>query len=190
MESADASISFISFDQIAPMSSVRVAVIDDVQYLSIRDFIMVMCDQNCVNACQTWRRFPKDRVNALSSVMYTDYKFKGRGQQKQDLIQVQGALKLLMWLPGKRANEFKSKAVGILNRFYTGDTTLLAEIRENSKANGPVNVTARAAISTHVADADAVVRQHNVYMREAISQTHDFLESVKAIKQGSHAFQY
>jgi len=139
------SLDRIPFDDIAQNSSVRVAVVDGVQYLSIRDIIMVMCDKNGNHANEIWRRVPenfKEEVNAFC----VNLRFKGPGQKAQPVIQFQGALKMMMWLPGEKAKTFRSKAAEILTRYYAGDKTLLEEVWANAQASAPINEAARAAL--------------------------------------------
>ena len=135
----------MAFDEIIPSASVRVAVVDGIQYLSIRDLIMVMCVKNGNDAGQIWRRIPESNKNELQAICLT-FKFKGRGQQDQTVIQFQGALKLLMWLPGEKAKSFRSQAAEILTRYYAGDKTLLEDVWENAQSHNPINEAARAAL--------------------------------------------
>ena len=58
----------MAFDEIIPSASVRFAVVDGIQYLSIRDLIMVMCGKDGNQAAEIWRRlsdFKKEEVKAL-----------------------------------------------------------------------------------------------------------------------------
>lgn len=145
MSAAATSLDRIPFDDIAQNSSVRVAVVDGVQYLSIRDIIMVMCSQNMDRAGKTWRNIPDSFKEEVRQFL-TSFKFKGQGQQMQAVIQFQGALKLMMWLPGEQAKTFRTKAAEILTRYYAGDKTLLNEVWANAQAQAPINEAARAAL--------------------------------------------
>ena len=135
----------ISYNEIIPEATVRFTVIDDVQYLSVIDIISVMCGQTTHNAAQTWRRFPENYKNELETFC-SQYKFKGRGQREQPVIQFQGALKLMMWLPGEQAKKFRSKAAEILTRYYAGDKTLLNDVWANAQSKQPINEAAREAL--------------------------------------------
>jgi hypothetical protein len=105
----------IGFDDIVPSASVRAAVVDGIQYLSIRDLIMVMCGKDGNQAGEIWRRLSDSRKEEVKAFCF-NLKFKGSGQKEQTAIQFQGALKLLMWLPGERAKSFRSQAAEILTR--------------------------------------------------------------------------
>jgi hypothetical protein len=135
----------IPFDDIAQNSSVRVATVDGVQYLSIRDIIMVVCDKNGNYANEVWRRVP-ETFKAEVAGFIVNLKFKGPGQKSQPVIQFQGALKMMMWLPGEQAKKFRSTAVNILTSYYAGDKTLLNEVWANAQAQAPINEAARAAL--------------------------------------------
>ena len=47
-------ITSIPFEEIVPGATVRVAVIDGVQYLSIRDIIMCVCGKNATGTKGVW----------------------------------------------------------------------------------------------------------------------------------------
>ena len=121
----------------------------------------------------------------------TTLKFKGAGQQEQPVIQFQGALKLLMRLPGENAKIFRSKAADILTRYYAGDKTLLKEVWANAQSASPINEAARAALPgvdaleeysakrqkmmehleedlTLIKVAGAATKEYNVHLREQV----------------------
>jgi len=135
----------IPFDEITPGAKVRFTLIDGVQYLSVRDIIMVMCNKNNQEAARTLGRMPGSVQRELLP-FWQNFHFPGRGQSEQPVIQFQGALKLLMWLPGDQARQFRRKASDILTRYYAGDKTLLTDICANAEAQGVINQAARAAM--------------------------------------------
>jgi len=135
----------ISFNEIISEATVRFTVIDEVQYLSIRDIIMVMCGKDRNQSSEVWRRISDESKNEVKEYCL-DFKFKGRGQQEQPVIQFQGALKLMMWLPGEQAKKFRSKAAEILTRYYAGDKTLLNDVWANAQSKQPINEAAREAL--------------------------------------------
>jgi hypothetical protein len=65
------------------------------------------------------------------------HKFKGRGQGYQAVITVEGAMKLIMVLPGERAKAMRLQAADILSRYILGEDSLVEEIKQN-KQIGPV----------------------------------------------------
>jgi len=147
----------IPFDEIIPGATVRFTVVDGVQYLSVRDLIMVMCGQTNDRAGYTWRMMSdsiKDELRCFS----TNFKFPGRGQQEQPMIQFQGAIILFMQLPGEKAKQLRKKASNILTRYYAGDKTLLAEVYANAESRGMINQAARAALPP--VQADEVEDEH------------------------------
>ena len=76
----------------------------------------------------------------------------GRGEKIQDVIDFQGALKLIMWLPGNTARDFRGKTVDILTRYFAGDSSLHAEVEANAESGAAINEAARAALPQVVVD--------------------------------------
>ena len=99
--------SSIPFDEIVPGATVRLAVINGIQYLSIRDIIMHVCGKDNKQASQIWDRMSEDKKEELSSFC-RNFQFPGRGQSEQPVITFPGALKLIMFLPGKNAQDLRS----------------------------------------------------------------------------------
>ena len=59
-------MSTMDFNELVSGATVRFQVIDNVQYLSIRDFIMVVCEQNSKRAWATWNNLSEERKDELS----------------------------------------------------------------------------------------------------------------------------
>jgi hypothetical protein len=172
----------IPFGELISGASVRVALIKGVQYLSVRDIIMVMCGQTADRATKTWRNLSDKRKEEVRQIL-TNLKFKGTGQKEQPVIQFQGAIKLMMWLPGERAKQFRSQASAILTRYYAGDKTLLADVIDNAESGAGINEAAREAlpdlvdemgtkrrrIVTTISEKELVrMKEQNVFLREHI----------------------
>ena len=51
------------------------------------------------------------------------------------MITLEGALKLIMWLPGDMAKDYRSRACGILTCYLDGDSTLVEEIEANTESS-------------------------------------------------------
>ncbi len=86
----------MAFDEIIAGATVQFTVIDGMQYLSVRDLFMMLCGQNNDRAGYTWRMMSDSIKNEFGDFIRA-FKFQGRGQQDQPVIQLQGGLKLLMW---------------------------------------------------------------------------------------------
>ena len=133
----------IPFDEIVTGASVRITVIKNIQYLSVRDLIRTVCVKNANGAAEIWRKLPSNLKNELlDENTLEEFQFKGRGNSKQPIITFQGAIKLLMFLPGSNARSVRSAAAHILARYCEGDESLHNEISKNKQVG-----TAKACIS-------------------------------------------
>jgi len=139
-------MSIMQFDELLPGATVRFTVIDGVQYLSIRDFIMAVCDKDGKRATEVWYRVSDEQKSEVSAFC-GNFKFPGRGQQEQPVITFDGALILMNWLPGENAKKWRGKTARILKRYFAGDPTLLDEVRANANKTAPINEAARAALN-------------------------------------------
>jgi hypothetical protein len=145
----------LKFDELVPGASVRFTVMNGVQYLCIKDLIMVVCEKDSNDAGQIWRRLPDDKKIEVQSYCL-NFKFPGRGQSEQPVITFPGAIKIMMWLPGDNAKNFRTKAAEIITRYYAGDKSLLLEIEANAASDAPINQMARASL---IADSDILMIQ-------------------------------
>ena len=136
----------IPLDELAPGATIRFTVIDGVQYLSIRDFIMHMCDKDYKAASKIWERMSADRKEEVSSFCRY-FKFSGQGQQEQPVITFPGAIKLSMFLPGENAKNNRSIMAKILVRYFAGDPSLIQEIEANAQSGQPIAQMARASLA-------------------------------------------
>ncbi len=135
----------IPFDELISGATVRFTVIDGVQYLCVLDLIMDICGKHRHYSAEIWRNLSESFKTEVGCFLRY-FKFPGRGQQEQPVIQFKGAVKLLMWLPGENAKKFRCKASEILTRYYAGDKTLIADICDNAESRGAMNEAARAAL--------------------------------------------
>ena len=140
----------IPFDDFAPGTTVRVKVVDNNQYLSIRDIIMRVSKKNNNDAGEVWRNLSPEHKSELQEFIL-NIQFPGRGQSEQPVITFPGALKLVMFLPGKNAKHARSVMAKILVRYFAGDPTLLGEIEANAASGDPVPQMARESLSSETA---------------------------------------
>jgi hypothetical protein len=142
--------SVIAFDEITTGSEVRFTVINGVQYLSIRDLIMIICEKDNNHACEVWRNFPEDAKADMKDEIST-FQFPGKGQSKQPVITFPGAIEMLMQLPNiGRVRQLRSKGTKIIMRYLAGDKSLIKEIEQNAASDAPIAQMARAAIEPDV----------------------------------------
>lgn len=135
----------LSFEELGSDLSVRLIKIENINYLSVRDIIMIICKKSSHEAAEVWRRLNPDLQNGLQPYLKT-HQFAGRGQSPTPVITLDGALQLIMILPGNVAKEYRSKACTILKRYLAGDMSLVEEIKANAISSTPINVLARESM--------------------------------------------
>lgn len=136
----------IPFDDIVPGATVRLTVIQDIQYLSVRDVIMHVGGHSSKTANKVWERLSDDKREEVATLCRI-FKFSGQGQSEQPVITFKGALKLIMWIGGENAKKYRSVMVNILQRYYAGDESLTDEIAANAQSDAPIHQIARASIA-------------------------------------------
>jgi hypothetical protein len=140
----------IPFDEIAAGTSARTCIIENLQYLSIRDTLMHVCGLTQKRANEKWERLPEDMKEELAAFC-GQYRFPGPGNPTPSpVITFKGALKLVMMVSGAKAALYRSAMVKILTRYYAGDGTLLEEVEANAQSSAPVQQMARAALTEKV----------------------------------------
>jgi hypothetical protein len=105
--------------------------------ISVFDFIKVVGGQR--NPKQTWSNIQNSHKDEV--VQFLDYAQFGK-TKKTPVVNVQGMVKLLFWLPGELAKQFRSKSAEIMIRYLGGDITLIEEIKAIDKCHieNPNNV--------------------------------------------------
>jgi len=124
----------ISLEEIAPNSSVRAVEVNHIYYLSIRDIIMVVCNTNNNYAGYIWRKIITERQKYISTLEVIQYRFPGQGQREMPVVPLEGAIELIMHLPGPTAKTYRTSMAKIISRYITGDLSLCNEIKENKEA--------------------------------------------------------
>ena len=137
----------IPMDDIQVGASAKVCMLNGVEYMSIRDLIMSQCEKTNKRASETWATFSPEAKRELSGFC-GKFQFPGRGQREEDVINFQGAMRLIMMLTGDVAMRNRSKMVDKLQRFYAGDRSLIQEIEGNAESNSDVCRMARASLLT------------------------------------------
>ena len=139
-------MSMISLKSILPNAEgVRVANINGMPYMSIRDLIMAICGKNGNDAGEVWRNLSA-KCKTIIQAFVLHFQFPGRGQSLQPVITLQGLVKLIAWLPGDLAKEKQNAICDLVTRFLAGDQTLHAAIDENAASTAQLNVMARASL--------------------------------------------
>ena len=149
-------------DEIISGSTIRFTIIDEVKYLSVRDFIMHVCEKDNNEAGQVWRRMSEEEKENLKPYQ-KEFKFPGRGQQDQPVITFPGALLLVGMLPGKNAEKHRAAITKIVIRYFAGDSSLIEEVESNAKSNEPVAQMARDSLPTKKKDTELQVSRKRQY---------------------------
>ena len=128
----------LTFDGIFSGRESEIRITPDKQ-ISVFDFIKVVGGQK--DPYSTWQRIlneHKDEVQAFC----TNLKFPGSGQRLTPVVNVQGMVKLLFWLPGELAKQFRSKSAETMIRYLGGDLTLIDEIKtiDQNHTQNPNNI--------------------------------------------------
>jgi len=98
--------------------TVRFTVIEGKTYMSVRDVIMVVCrKKNNQRGWETWDRLDAEKKEEVADCLRY-HQFPGQGQREQPVITLEGAVKLIMWLPGKVAKGVRARAADILVRYF------------------------------------------------------------------------
>lgn len=155
----------ISVDEIVPGASVRMCVLDDLQYLCIRDTVMYFGGKKAQAATRTWERLPESRKQEVCTEC-TSFQFPGQGQVEQPVITFKGALKLIMWIGGEKAKDMRSAMVSILSRYYAGDGSLMDEIEANAQSSAPIPQMARASLAAEAPVQDEFALTHKRKLQE------------------------
>lgn len=137
----------IPFDEIAAGTSARTCVIENEQYLAIRDIFMHISSLSTVRANEKWRLL-SDEVKKEVAEFLGNFQFPGKGNKPEPVIKFKGALKLVMLISGSKAALYRSAMAKILTRYYAGDGTLLEEVEANAQSSAPVAQMARAALAS------------------------------------------
>jgi len=94
----------VQLEEIAELTggteSVRFTVINGGTYMSVRDIIMVVCKKDNNMVGEVWRNTSDKQKEELQDSIL-NFQFPSQGQRVQPVITLEGALKLIMWLPGE-----------------------------------------------------------------------------------------
>jgi hypothetical protein len=110
--------------------------------VSVLDIIQTAggCTKNSVH--KIWQRLKETYGEEVLTYCH-DLKFPGAGQRETPCINAKGLVKLLMWIPGKLAQEFRNQTADIMIRYLGGDTSLINEIKYTDQLhieNGESNI--------------------------------------------------
>ena len=182
----------MEFGELIPNASVRFTIINGMQYLSIRDLIMVVCDKDGNQSHEVWRRLPEHQKDEVK-VFCLNFKFPGRGQQDQPVITFPGAIKVMMWLGGKKAKTFRTQVTEILTKYFAGDKSLLRDLHANAESNSPINEAARASLQSEAAAQTSLGQPEKrqklcVPTPEELERCKEFTQFMSALSEGNRHY--
>jgi hypothetical protein len=143
----------IPFDEFSDGATVRYTMLEGKPYMSVHDIIMCACGKDNDQAGKVWRDLSFELKNGLRRFL-SRFQFLGHGQSAQPVITFQGALKLIMLLPGKNARSTRSKINTIVQRHFAGDKSPVAEIQANAMSDNPIPRLARQPLAEDNAITD------------------------------------
>jgi hypothetical protein len=135
------------------------------KYVSVFDVIKIAGGQK--NPKETWK-------NLLKKYELIDFcdnlKFKGPGQRYTPCINVDGLVKLLMLIPGKKAIEFKNLTASVMVRYLGGDLTLANEVKniDNIHIQNGNNDIFRQQIQRKIKYVDKVISTETVLSKKQL----------------------
>lgn len=96
--------------------------------------VMLVCSKNRNMAGEVLRNIPENQFPQSNFIIK---KLPGKGNGHTKLVSLKHAVELIMVLPGKIANKYRLKFVGIITRYLNGDTSMCIEI-ENNRVLGKI----------------------------------------------------
>jgi len=142
----------ISLEEIVPNAKIEQKRVNGVQYLNVLNLIMVMCQKTEMKyANRIWKNMRKTYKLDIESELkpeLRDIQFRSNPSNLQLGITFPGAMKLIMWLPGSFAKEFRSQAAHLLIRYFAGDKTMLKEVLDNATSSNPLFDSCRQSLET------------------------------------------
>jgi hypothetical protein len=119
----------------------------DLQFHAI-DLIQTVCSTSRDYAGQIFLR-----IVAAKQFFELDITYVVRGVRKMPLVSFHQAIKLLMVLPGVKANDGRGKFAQVVHAFIAGDPELKTKIDENAESLHWFNVLARESLQADRAAA-------------------------------------
>lgn len=98
-------------------ATVRIAIVNGVRYLSLRDLMMLLFVIENKEVSRKWNELSIEAKHDILPSCYMS-QFPGRGQTKQPVITLPGALKVIMYFSGEHAKRRQDMLVNILDRHF------------------------------------------------------------------------
>jgi hypothetical protein len=148
--------------------------------ISVFDFIKVVGGHK--KPKNVWYDIEKRYKNELA-LFSGQFKFPGRGKTLTPVINVNGMVKLLFWLPGELAKKFRSTSAETMIRYLGGDLSLIDEIKtiDNEHNNNPNNI---AQVFRQE------VKSNNLFNKDQINHSNNLINHFKDRKDIFYMFSF
>jgi len=143
----------VPLEEIVPNAKIEQKLVNGIQFLNIFDLLMFACNiKDRFEARRRWKNLLTHNVRfdlqqEIKSEL-CDVFFRSNPSTLQPGITFPGAVKLIMWLPGSFAREFRSQAAHLLIRYFAGDKHMLKDVIENAQSHIPIFVSCRQSLET------------------------------------------
>lgn len=111
---------------------VRMAMVNNTQYLAIRDLLRVLSRRNPSDANRIWRDMSVDFKQELKAYSL-EIQFMGSHQHYQPVVDFPGAFKLICSIDGANARHRRKRIMEILIAHYAGDKRELAKYMHHTQ---------------------------------------------------------
>jgi hypothetical protein len=132
----------LSFEEIVQGRESSVRITDD-NLIHAVDLVVAVTNKDRNHAAYTLNMLSEDDFSH-DKIKYR--KMAGKGNGKTKLVSLEDAQELVKVLPGKNDKELRTKFVDIINRYITGDKSLIHEIQANAESTSPIAQLARASL--------------------------------------------
>lgn len=134
---------------LAQSACIRGMRVDGMDYFSVYDFIIYVCDKEKTYATTLWSRLiSSDSLEQQEIWPHCFYlKFSGQGQKSTPCMTMCGLQVLLQVMGGKVSAQYRNMMRSVFNRYMAGDTSMLTEIEANAASDAPIHAAYRRVLS-------------------------------------------
>lgn len=135
------------------------------KYISVFDIIKAATKQTDSSIRKAWKRIENQYPEIVPFCHYCQF---GKSK-KTPCINLTGFVKLMMWLPGKEAENFRDKSAIIIIRHLGGDTSLINEIKNTNQL--------------HIENGENNIFRHEIKIKKKLSYDEKYYIYVRVFSQ-------